>query len=263
MKVGADPKQVAALAILLPVAGYLVYTNILSGGGGGDTAPRPGSSTPARPPSKLAGALEMEQNDAAARPAAPAATPARPTGARRGGIIGSQEWVPRVGARRPEDRADPAKTDPTLRLDLLAKLQNVTGTGGERSLFDFSSAPIKVPDVKVPLGGKNGKKDAAETAKAEPPKTEEPKPAADIKPSEPPPTPIPLKFYGFVTGSGGKRAFFRLGEDDIFMASEGQMVQARYKIVRIGINSAVVEDTRQKNYQQTLPLEEIPAQSGA
>ena len=40
------------------------------------------------------------------------------------------------------------------------------------------------------------------------------------------------------------------------MATEGQLVKNRYKIVRIGVNSAVVEDTQFKNNQQTLPLVE-------
>jgi hypothetical protein len=81
------------------------------------------------------------------------------------------------------------------------------------------------------------------------------------KPVEPPPEPkappIPLKFYGFVnkTKVGDKRAFFLDGEE-IVIASEGDMIKKRYKIVRIGVNSAVVEDTEFKsNNQQTLPLE--------
>ena len=81
------------------------------------------------------------------------------------------------------------------------------------------------------------------------------------KPPEPPPEPkappIPLKFYGFVnkTKVGDKRAFFLDGED-IVIAAEGDTIKKRYKIVRIGVNSAVVEDTEFKsNNQQTLPLE--------
>jgi hypothetical protein len=55
---------------------------------------------------------------------------------------------------------------------------------------------------------------------------------------------------------GDKRAFFLDGED-IVIAGEGDMIKKRYKIVRIGVNSAVVEDTEFKgnNNQQTLPLE--------
>ncbi len=74
---------------------------------------------------------------------------------------------------------------------------------------------------------------------------------------EPKAPPIPLKFYGFVNKSkvGDKRAFFLDGED-IVIAAEGDIIKKRYKIVRIGVNSAVVEDTQFKsNNQQTLPLE--------
>jgi hypothetical protein len=40
------------------------------------------------------------------------------------------------------------------------------------------------------------------------------------------------------------------------IAGEGDTIKKRYKIVRIGVNSAVVEDTEFKsNNQQTLPLE--------
>jgi hypothetical protein len=43
---------------------------------------------------------------------------------------------------------------------------------------------------------------------------------------------------------------------DIVIAAEGDMIKKRFKIVRIGVNSAVVEDTELKsNNQQTLPLE--------
>jgi hypothetical protein len=53
-----------------------------------------------------------------------------------------------------------------------------------------------------------------------------------------------------------KRAFF-LDADEIVIAGEGDLIKKRYKIVRIGVNSAVVEDTTFKgtNTQQTLPLE--------
>jgi hypothetical protein len=84
-----------------------------------------------------------------------------------------------------------------------------------------------------------------------------PKPAEAVKPAEPKAPPIPLKFYGFVNPpkAGIKRAFF-LDGDEIIIAGEGDTVKKRYKIVRIGLNSAVVEDTQFKsNNQQTLPLE--------
>ena len=75
--------------------------------------------------------------------------------------------------------------------------------------------------------------------------------------------PIPLKFYGYVSDSRNvspgtpKRAFFLDGED-IVVAGENDVIHNRFKIIRISVNSAVVEDTANKN-QQTLPLvEELP-----
>ena len=72
----------------------------------------------------------------------------------------------------------------------------------------------------------------------------------------PPPPPIPLKFYGYsgALRSNVRRAFFLDGED-IVQAGENETIRNRYKIIRIGVNSAVVEDTVAKN-QQTLPLAE-------
>jgi hypothetical protein len=135
--------------------------------------------------------------------------------------------------------------DPTLRLDLLAKLKQVTLAKGERSLFDYSQPPPPpAPAVKQPIIQPK----PMEETKADNGVTPE------VKPPEPPKPPIPLKFYGFVVGGGTRRGFFLQGTEEIFVASEGELVQKRYKIVRIGVNSAVVEDTQFK-HQQTLPLE--------
>ena len=43
------------------------------------------------------------------------------------------------------------------------------------------------------------------------------------------------------------------------MAGEGELIRKRYKVVRIGTNSAVVEDT-EHNHRQTLPLVEQKGQ---
>lgn len=253
LKSGTDKRNMIVLAVLLPVAGYFVYTNLLTGGG---AAPPTGPAPSVRVPQKL---QPVEPTAAAVPGGGPrTATPQtvrNNTTARRGGS--SQEWTPRVGGRRPEDRADPGKTDPTLRLDMLARLQNVGIAAAGRSLFDFTTPMAKLPDdVKITpkKGGKGG-------PTIELPKGPEISAAPTGPPPEAPPPTIPLKFYGFVQGQGGKRAFFRLGEEEIFMASEGQMLQARYKIVRIGLSSALVEDTQHKNNQQSLRIEEIPREA--
>ena len=148
-----------------------------------------------------------------------------------------------------------ADIDPTLRLELLEKLQSIKAEPGGRSLFESATTP------PVSLAAANIK-EPAHINVFKPYGPQPPKPVEVAKVVEPPPPPIPLKFYGFVSpktvGSGPKRAFF-LDGDDIIVASEGQMVKNRYKIVRIGINSAVVEDTQAKNHQQTLPLVEEQA----
>ncbi len=146
-----------------------------------------------------------------------------------------------------EEGFDVSKIDPTLRLELLARLQKVPLEGSSRSLFEFGKAPEPAaPKVTI-----NPKPAAAEVKAPESPN--------DVKPADPPkppPPPIPLKFYGYAgtTRDGIRRAFF-LDGDDIYTPAENETVKGRYKIVRIGVNSAVVEDIPNKN-QQTLPLVE-------
>lgn len=143
--------------------------------------------------------------------------------------------------------ADVSRIDPTLKLDLMAKLRHLPLEGGERSVFDFGAPPKpKTPPPPVqPI------------KPVTPPPVETP--PAPVTPVKPSPPPIPLKFYGYVNASrGGSRQAFFLDGDDIFVAGENDMIRSRYKVIRIGVNSAVVEDTTNKN-QQTLPLiEELP-----
>ncbi len=253
MKLGAEPKKIAMLGGLGLLAAYSIYTNLLSG---------PDIPASAR------------QSQTAARPATGAANPdsgAAPTPAQQqtaerlaqrrqvmGGRQAVGEFRPTLKPARPEDRADPMKVDPTLRLDLLAKLQNVTLSGGQRSLFDLGTqAPAEAPktaDVpNIPVKKSKGRMDVAMLYPQ--PKPAEVKPADAVKP---PPPPIPLKFYGYSSArtGGAKRVFFLEGED-IFVVNEGDLVKRRYKVIQIRLNSVVVEDTEHK-HQQTLQLEEPP-----
>jgi hypothetical protein len=125
-------------------------------------------------------------------------------------------------------------------------VQSVEPHGVSRNLFQFGAPPPppapKEPEPKIIP------KPAAKEALAE---------AKPVKPAgPPPPPPIPLKYYGYSSQKGQvrKRAFFLDGEE-ILVAGEGETVKRRYKVVRIGVNSVVMEDTEQKS-QQTLPLAE-------
>lgn len=231
LSMGAEPKKVAVLGGLLLVAAYVLYTNFSSetqapsapAARATISAPRPVTTTPGPDVRRAPRAAERV----------------------------AQEFRPSLKPKLPEERRDPATIDPALRLDLLAKLRNVKLEGGQRSLFEFSAArPPKTPDVKIlPKPGVPGAIPGAPAVPGATPET-----AA----AKPPPPPITFKFYGYISPArgGAKRAFFLDGEE-IHVAGEGEIIKKRYKVVRIGADAAVVEDTEHQ-HQQTLPLEEQP-----
>jgi hypothetical protein len=223
--VGAEPKKIAILVGLGAIAGYFYFSNSNSGG----------SSTPA--PASTA------------QPAAGPRAGTRPVG--RAAVRVTQKGLNQTTREfKPSFKnsgIDPSNIDPTLHLNLLAKLQDVKVEAGARSLFEIGKEPVAAVKVDEP-----GPIAVVRLFVGPKPPPEPPPP-----PPDPKAPPIPLKFYGFVNPSKmtNKRAFFLDGED-IIIAGEGDMVKKRYKIVRIGVNSAVVEDTQFKsNNQQTLPLE--------
>jgi len=230
MKFGAEPKKIAALGGLLAVAAILLYVNVFSDeGGSGSAAPRPaaGSSTP--PGGRVV----------ASRPSAKALRP---------------EFRPSL-KRDTDDPLDVASVDPSLRLDILEKLQKVTLSGSGRNLFEFGTAPPPPPSAA----------EKALAAKAEPKimPGPVPPPPPEIKrePPKPQAPPIPLKFYGYIsTPKGGQRRGFFLDGDDILVAGEGDTIKKRYKVVRIGLNNVEMEDL-QFSQTQTLRLIEQPVGS--
>jgi hypothetical protein len=233
--VGAEPKKLAILGGLLLLAGGAYYwTSRPDVPAGANTTPAstmPAEKTAVTPPS-------------APRPAAASSGPRT---AARGGRASSSGDDFRPTLKPPED-LDLATVDPTLKTDLLAKLRKVSVEGGSRSLFEFYTPPppppppVVKPQPIVPKTLTEAELKAAEAKKG--------------PPQPPPPPPIPLKFYGYsgAVRSTVRRAFFLSGED-IVQAGENETLLNRYKIIRIGVNSAVVEDTVAKN-QQTLPLAE-------
>jgi hypothetical protein len=232
--VGAEPKKLAILGVLLlAAAGTYYWMSRPDVPAGANTSPAPAVKTPATVP-------------AASAPRTVAATSSYgPRVAARGGRVSASGDDFRPTLKLPEGM-DISRIDPTLKLDLLTRLRRVSVEGGSRSLFEFYTPPPPPPPPPP---------------KVDKIKVETPKP--DFKQQEvskvPPPPPIPLKFYG-LSGAlrSNERGAFFLDGDDIVYAAENATIRNRYKILRIGVNSAVVEDTVAKN-QQTLPLvEEAP-----
>jgi hypothetical protein len=160
------------------------------------------------------------------------------------------EFQPRLGPKTPEDRPDPATIDPTLRLDLLAKVQKVELGAPGRNLFDFGAAPP--PDIALPT------KVAKIDTHSQP--VQPVQHVGPVGPPQPPPAPqIALKYYGYkISTADGHKAAFLMDGEDILVAGENDTVKRRYKVVRIGVNSITIEDTQFKS-TQTLPLQEAPA----
>ncbi len=227
MKLGAEPKRLAILGALLLVAAYFIFTNSTAG---------PPQAPSNAAPSRLDNAFPAAALPAAGSPV-PRAEPRIPAAS------SAQEFRPSLRLRRPGQAADLSLMDATLRLDLLARLQEVGVRGGGRSLFEFAAPPLP-PQPKVIPAAK------VQTVPLPPPPP---------KAAEPPPKPtapqIPLKFYGHTTAARQaiRRAFF-LDGDQILVGGEGEVLKKRYRVVRIGVNSVVMEDVDFKA-EQTLPLE--------
>jgi hypothetical protein len=228
MKLGAEPKKIAALVGLTGLAAYLLYSNLFS--------------SPSKGAAEARTVRPSAADSAVAAAAQNAATPTRPGAGRR---TNREEFRPAYKRKGVET----STIDPRLRLDLLAKVQAVELAPAERNLFVFGAAtpvaPVVEPGKIIP---KTQAQIQAEQARLNP-----------GPPPPPPPPAITLKYYGYTAqrADGRKRAFF-LDGDDIFVAAEGEVIKKRYKVVRIGVTSVEVEDT-QFNHTQMLPLAEEAA----
>jgi hypothetical protein len=125
--------------------------------------------------------------------------------------------------------------DPTLRMGPMLVTEALVYSGSGRNIFSATSVPVAIPQAVAPARPKLA-------------------PAPVYVPQgPPPPPPIDLKFFGTATSKNGARQAFLLHGEDVFVASAGDVVQRRYRIVTVNANSIVVEDLTNNN-QQTLPL---------
>jgi hypothetical protein len=70
----------------------------------------------------------------------------------------------------------------------------------------------------------------------------------------PPPPPIPLKFFGFANQTGETKKIFLSKAEDVFIAGEGEIVDRRYKVVKISTASVEIQDLVVSGPPQSIPL---------
>jgi len=108
--------------------------------------------------------------------------------------------------------------NPALKLNKLRDLHQTEYTGRHRNIFSETPPPPPAP----------------------------PAPRLQPGPQLPPPPPpltVDVKFYGYVDdpSNGQRRAFFTNG-DDVFIVGQGEVLEGRFRLVRVGNESADVEE---------------------
>jgi len=145
--------------------------------------------------------------------------------------------TPSRGLAKPSKKTRTESLDPTLRLDLLAASEKTLYEGKGRNIFMSQAEDVVIPKPIAP--GTPDEEHPQDQYKLPPP------------PQAPP---IPLKFYGFASSPGEpKKIFLKLGED-VFVAGEGEIVDRRYKVIRISPNSVEIQDVVNSGPPQNIPL---------
>ncbi|HEY6444979.1 MAG TPA: hypothetical protein VIY53_00860 [Acidobacteriaceae bacterium] len=124
--------------------------------------------------------------------------------------------------------------DPTLHPELMAGAEALEYAGSGRNIFSMSSAPPPIEVAKGPVRPQQTPEEAARAA------------------GPPPPPPIDLTFFGYEADGSKKKAFILHG-DNVFIASEGDVVDHHYKVLKINPLSIQVTDLLYNN-TQTLNL---------
>jgi hypothetical protein len=126
------------------------------------------------------------------------------------------------------------RLDPTLDLAVLSQSEEIKYAGNGRNIFVAGS----VASIEKPKS--SGATDRQATA-------------LRTVPTIPPPPPITLKFFGFANQPGETKKVFLSQGEDIFIAAEGDIVDRRYRVLRISPTAVDVEDVLNNN-RQSLPL---------
>jgi hypothetical protein len=130
-----------------------------------------------------------------------------------------------VSSRRGAARASAAKTSPVadVKLELLKSTQT-TLAPSTRNPFQFKPKPA--PPAPPRLTAAEGRGAPVIIGPPPPP------------PGPPPLPPIALKYIGVLDTAQGKVAMFRDSGGDIVNGKEGDIIDGRYRLLKIGVESA-------------------------
>jgi hypothetical protein len=151
--------------------------------------------------------------------------------------------APVVPAPRPTSRtkagvkkAAPARSlDPSLRYDWLRISEDTKYSGTGRNIFRAQAEiPVAIASAVTDRKPKGPVVDPG-------------------PPPPPPPPPINLKFFGFASKPGELKKVFLSQGEDVFIAHEGDIVDRRYKVMRISPIAVEIEDVLNNN-RQSIPL---------
>jgi hypothetical protein len=154
-------------------------------------------------------------------------------------LIFGRNQAPTLAGTAGDEKYQPLNVpDPALRIDLLDQIHKQEYMGTHRNIFSAAPPPPPVP--------KPGDKDYVP-------------PVAPPVNTGPPPVVVPATFFGYtVTLRTGKRQAFFTNGDDVFIVDEGATLLNRFRLLKIGNNTAELEEISSGRHT-TVNMEEPPA----
>lgn len=129
-----------------------------------------------------------------------------------------------------------SQLDPTLHPEVMAAAESLPYVGSGRNIFSMSSAPVvPIEPVRGPVRPYGGRA-----------------PMNQVAAGPPQPPPLDIQFFGYSLQNGVRKAFLLHG-NNIFIASNGQVVDHHYRVLEILPFSIEIRDLLNNN-TQNIPL---------
>jgi hypothetical protein len=134
--------------------------------------------------------------------------------------------------------------EPQLRLDLLEKLQKLEYSGAHRNIFSAVALPPQLTPEQI------RKRDHQYPTVMHPP--------------PPPPVEVPAQFFGYASmPSSPRRLAFFLNGEDVIVVQEGSVFLSRFRLDKIGNDSADVEEISSGRHATVQLVQPPPGDSAA